>query len=88
MLIFSNKPIISHLVFLFSISIAVLSIVPALFPALYSSFTSNSQIPQFERFDYGINLFEPGIFFIPIIVVGILVLAVSIIIKFKSIKLR
>jgi len=87
MLIFSSKPIISHLVFLFSISITVLTIIPALFPAIYSSFTSNAQIPRFQQFGYGINSFEPGIFFIPIIVVSILVLAVSIIIKFKSIKL-
>jgi len=88
MLKFSNKPIISHLVFLFSITITTLTIIPALFPSLYSSFKKASTIETLNEFDIGINPFEPGIFFIPIIVTGILVLVISIVIKFKSIKLH
>ena len=84
----SKMPKISHLVFLFSISITTLSIIPALFPALYSSFYRTSPIPTVPQFSSEINLFEPGIFFFPIIVTGVLVLAVAIIIKLKSIKLR
>ena len=88
MLKFSNKPIISHLVFLFSITVTTLTVIPALFPALYSSFNKVSTIKNLNEFDVGINPFEPGIFFIPIIITGVLILAISIVIKFKSIKLR
>ena len=84
----SKMPKISHLVFLFSISVTTLSIIPAIFPALYSSFNMTSPITTVPQFNYEINLFEPGIFFFPIIVTGVLVLAVAIIIKLKSIKLR
>ena len=88
MQIVSKMPKISHLVFLFSFLITTLSIIPALFPALYSSFYRTSPIPIIPQFNSEINLFEPGIFFFPIIVTGVLVLAVAIIIKLKSIKLR
>ena len=88
MLKFSNKPIISHLVFLFSITIATLTIIPALFPSLYSSLHRESMIASVDQFDFNINPLEPGLFFIPIILTGVLVLVISIIIKFKSIKLR
>ena len=88
MLKFSNKPIISHLVFLFSITIATLTIIPALFPSLYSSLHRESIITSIDQFDLNINPLEPGLFFIPIILTGVLVLVISIIIKFKSIKLR
>ena len=84
----SKMPKISHLVFLFSISITTLSIIPALFPSLYSSFNRTSPIPTIPQFNLEINSFEPGIFFFPVIVTGVLVLAVAIIIKLKSIKLR
>jgi len=84
----SKMPKISHLVFLFSISITTLSIIPALFPSLYSSFYRTSPIPTIPQFNLEINSFEPGVFFFPIIVTGVLVLAVAIVIKLKSIKLR
>ena len=88
MLKFSNKPIISHLVFLFSITVTTLTIIPALFPSLYSSLHRESIITSVDQFDFNINPLEPGLFFIPIILTGILVLVISIIIKFKGIKLR
>ena len=84
----SKMPKLSHLVFFFSISVTILSIIPTLFPALYASFHRTSPITTIPQFNLGINSFEPGVFFVPVIVTGILVLAVSIIIKFKSIKLR
>ena len=83
----TKLPKISHLIFLFSISITALSIIPALFPALYSSFYRTSPIPSVPQFNLEINSFEPGIFFFPVIVTGVLVLAVGIIIKLRSIKL-
>ena len=83
----SKMPKISHLVFLFSISITTLSIIPALFPSLYSSFDRTSPITTVPQFNLEINSFEPGAFFFPVIVAGVLVLAVAIIIKLKSIKL-
>jgi len=85
---FSNKPIISHLVFLFSITITTLTIIPALFPSLYSSLHRESIITSVDQFDFNINPLEPGLFFIPIIGTGVLVLVISIIIKFKVIKVR
>lgn len=88
MLKFSNKPIISHLVFLFSITITTLTIIPALFPSLYSSLHRESIITSVDQFDFNINPLEPGLFFIPIIGTGVLVLVISIIIKFKVIKVR
>ena len=88
MLKFSNKPIISHLVFLFSITVTTLTIIPALFPSLYSSLHRESIITSVDQFDFNINPLEPGLFFIPIILTGVLVLIISIIIKFKKIKLR
>ena len=88
MILISNKPIISHLVFLFSIIITTLSIIPALFPILYSSVGRTSIITTVDKFEINVNPFEPGLYFIPIIVTGIIVLVISIIIKFKSIKLR
>ena len=88
MLKFSNKPIISHLVFLFSITITTLTIIPALFPSLYSSLNRESIITSVDQFDFNINPLEPGLFFIPIIGTGVLVLVISIIIKFKVIKVR
>ena len=88
MLKFSNKPIISHLVFLFSITITTLTIIPALFPSLYSSLHRESIITSVDQFDFNINPLEPGLFFIPIIGTGVLVLVISIIIKFKAIKVR
>ena len=88
MLKFSNKPIISHFVFLFSITVTTLTIIPALFPSLYSSLHRESIITSVDQFDFNINPLEPGLFFIPIIGTGVLVLVVSIIIKFKAIKVR
>lgn len=88
MLSISKKPVTSYFVFLFSSTITILTIIPALFPALYSSFYRTSIITTTDEFDIGINPFEPGILFIPIVVTSLLVLAFTIIIKFKSIKLR
>ena len=87
MLSISKKPVTSYAVFLFSITITILTIIPALFPALYSSFYRTSIITTIDKFDIGINPFEPGILFIPIIVTSVLVLVFTIIIKFKTIKL-
>ena len=88
MMIISNKPIISHLVFLFSMIITTLTIIPSLFPAFYSSVNRTSIITTIDEFEINVNPFEPGLYFTPIIVTGFLVLIISIIIKFKSIKLR
>jgi hypothetical protein len=56
MQIVSKMPKISHLVFLFSFLITTLSIIPALFPALYSSFYRTSPIPIIPQFNSEIYL--------------------------------
>ena len=87
MLIFSNKSKLSHLVFLFSITITILAIIPALFPALYASTNQQSVISQFIT-ENAINPFEPGMFFIPIIVTWIATIVFFVVIKLKSVKIR
>ena len=87
MLIFSNKSKLSHLVFLFSITITILSIIPALFPALYASTNQQSLISQFIT-ENAINPFELGMFFIPIIVTWIATIVFFVVIKLKSVKIR
>lgn len=86
MLIFSNKSKLSHLVFLFSITVTILAIIPALFPALYSSINQESVISQFIT-EYAVNPFELGMFFIPIIVTWIATIVFFVVIKLKSIKI-
>ena len=85
MLIFSNKSKLSHLVFLFSITVTILAIIPALFPALYASTNQQSLISQFIT-ENAINPFELGIFFIPIIATWIATIIFFVVIKLKSIK--
>lgn len=87
MLIFSNKTKLSHLVFLFSITVTILAIIPALFPALYASNNQQSIITQFIT-ENAINPFELGMFFIPIIVTWIATIVFFVVIKLKSIKIR
>ena len=87
MLIFSNKSKLSHLVFLFSITITILAIIPALFPALYASTNQQSLISQFIT-ENAINPFELGMFFIPIIVTWIATIVFFVVIKLKSVKIR
>ena len=87
MLIFSNKSKLSLLVFLFSITITILSIIPALFPALYASTNQQSVISQFIT-ENAINPFEPGMFFIPIILTWIATIVFFVVIKLKSVKIR
>lgn len=86
MLIFSNKSKLSHLVFLFSITVTILAIIPALFPALYASINQESVISQFIT-EYAVNPFELGMFFIPIIVTWIATIVFFVVIKLKSIKI-
>ena len=85
MLIFSNKSKLSHLVFLFSITVTILAIIPALFPALYASTNQQSLISQFIT-ENAINPFELGMFFIPIIATLIATIIFFVVIKLKSIK--
>lgn len=86
MLIFSNKSKLSHLVFLFSITVTILAIIPALFPALYASINQESVISQFIT-EYAVNPFELGMFFIPIIATWIATIIFFVVIKLKSIKI-
>lgn len=86
MLIFSNKSKLSHLVFLFSITVTILAIIPALFPALYASTNQQSLISQFIT-ENAINPFELGMFFIPIIATWIATIIFFVVIKLKSIKI-
>ena len=86
MLIFSNKSKLSHLVFLFSITVTILAIIPALFPAFYASNNQQSIITQFIT-ENAINPFELGMFFIPIIVTWIASIIFFVVIKLKSIKI-
>ena len=85
MLIFSNKSKLSHLVFLFSITVTIFAIIPALFPALYASTNQQSLISQFIT-ENAINPFELGMFFIPIIATLIATIIFFVVIKLKSIK--
>ena len=87
MLIFSNKSKLSHLVFLFSITVTILAIIPALFPALYASNNQQSILTQFIT-ENAINPFEPGMFFIPIIATWIATIVFFVVIKLKSVKIR
>jgi hypothetical protein len=88
MQIIQNKTIISLAVFLFSISVSIISIIPALFPALYTSTFNQSVLDKIAYLDkFQVSPIEPGIFFVPIIITSLIIFGIFGILKFKSIKI-
>jgi len=74
---------LSLIVFIFTMTIVTLTIIPVLFPAYYASIFVNS-----DQFGAGeISALEPGIFFIPVVISIVLTFSVFVISKFKSIKI-
>ncbi|MDC0193595.1 hypothetical protein OAK01_01280 [Candidatus Nitrosopelagicus sp.] len=66
---------ISWLVFIFTISIVMISLVPAIFPALFSNTFFNSELDTFEvPSNYGIDSFEIGGLAPPLIISNIVIL--------------
>ena len=66
---------ISWLVFIFTISIVMISLVPAIFPALFSNTFFNSELDTFEvPSNYGIDSFEIGGLALPLIISNIVIL--------------
>ena len=66
---------ISWLVFIFTISIVKISLVPAIFPALFSNTFFNSELDTFEvPSNYGIDSFEIGGLALPLIISNIVIL--------------
>ncbi len=66
---------VSWLVFIFTISIVMISLVPAIFPALFSNTFFNSELDTFEiPSNYGIDSFEIGGLALPLIISNIVIL--------------
>jgi len=88
MMINPNRKIISRLVFLFSMSISLLTIIPALFPALYASIFNPSILDKVVFLNkIQVSSTETGIWFYPIIITCIILFSIYVIFKIKSIKL-
>jgi hypothetical protein len=88
MISLSKSRFFSFLVFVFSISISIITIIPALFPALYTSTFNKSVLDKVIFLDkFQVSSTEPGIFFVPIIVTSVVVFGIFGVLKFKSIRL-
>ncbi len=77
---------LSIIVLMFSLSIGIVTIIPALFPALYSISISQTELVTLGFYQDVVNPFEPGLFFVPIIIT-LAISAIIIVLKVKSIKI-
>jgi hypothetical protein len=86
--VIKRSNLVSLAVLLFSLSIGIASIIPALFPALYgTTVVEPSILVELGFYEDVVQPFEKGIFFIPVIITSIIISIIFLILKFKSIKI-
>ena len=76
----------SWLVFIFTISIVLISLIPVIFPALFSETLFKTELNQYDiSKTYNLEPFEVGALAIPLIITNIIVLAILVIFKKNTI---
>ena len=75
---------LSWMTLIFSSSVVIIALIPALFPALYTITFNETLIDKIGILDNPVEPFETGFYFISVVAINVIVFSVILISKFKK----